>query len=167
MNINPVFHQVYSIDRRLAIKLKSFAAIIHFSDTYLLQIIKKLLKRKIRFGYKCKRNWYIFLPSKTIVNTVNNASTTTNNNYSIERQINLPNGQVIDINWQKVVEQVPPLVAKALIDFKFNFLTRGNELTMVGWDTQQLSSTLSPKNLTPFVPLSQGSFKATTEYKYG
>lgn len=158
INLNPVFHKVFSIDRRLAIKLKSFADLIYISSAYLLKIIKRLIKKKIKFAYKWKRNWYVFLP-KTFTNTLHHPL--------VEKGINLPNGQVIDINWQRVIEEAPPIVKQALTDFKFNFLTRDGELTIVGTTVEVVSSTLSPKNSTQFIPLSLGTFRATTEYTYG
>lgn len=137
-------HRIYRIDNQPVIKLKDFAKKSNYSDKYLLKIIKRLAKKKIRIAYKWKRNWYIFISGTLPANS----SSTSMPSKSVE----LPNGEVIDLDWQEVVKELPPPVAKELVNLP---------------PIEPGSSTLTLKTGTYFIPLSMGKFAATTEYKYG
>lgn len=153
---------VFVVNGRLAIKLNVLAKLLHYSDIYLLQLIKKLVKQGIRIAFKWKRNWYIFLPSTPIKSIVQN----NNDNDSGDVAIT-PSGDSINTDWNAAVDELPPTVADALKRTNFNIVTVNNKLVILISSTELLSSTLSPKKVTQFIPLNLGLFPAMTDYKYG
>lgn len=155
---------VFVVNGRLAIKLSTFAKLLHYSDVYLLQLIKKLLIQKIRIGFKYKINWYIFLPKKPISSIIEDK----NKNFSGADSIaTTPSGNDINVDWGAAVEQLPPAVSAVLSNANFNAVTVNNRLVMPASSTSLLSSTLVPKNQSSFIPLNLGTFAATTDYRYG
>lgn len=148
---------VFVINGRLAIRLTTFAKLLHYSDVYLLRLIKKLLKQNIRIGFKYKRNWYIFLPKHPITSIgggKNKSSATTSS------------GKDIEVDWDAAAEALPPSVGSALGGANFNTVTVNEKLVMPTGG-ELVSSALVPKNLTAFTPLNLGVFPATTDYRYG
>ncbi|GAX44716.1 hypothetical protein NIES4075_57350 [Tolypothrix sp. NIES-4075] len=163
---------VFVVNGQLAIKLSTFAKLLHYSDVYLLQLIKKLLKLKIKIGFKYKRNWYIFLPKKSIKSIIEER----NKGFSNNNIATTPSGNNINVDWGAAIEKLPFAVNAALSRANFNTATANNKLviptltylTQQGFETSELlSSTLVPKNQTSFIPLNLGTFPATTDYKYG
>lgn len=138
---------VFVVNGRLAIKLSTFAKLLHYSDVYLLQLIKKLLKQKIRIGFKYKINWYIFLPKKPISSIIEDKNKSFSGADSIATT---PSGKDINVDWGAAVEQLPSAVSAALGNANFNAVTVNNRLVMPASSTSLLSSTLLPKNQSSF-----------------
>ncbi len=155
--------EIYVINGHLAIKLSDLAKITNFADTYLLKLFKRLLKKGIAIAYKWKRNWYILLPKTPIVKTKSS------NKSQSAPSITFPNGKTASIDWQEVIDNVPPPIQDFFSKSAFNLVFRQNKLFIPGSVslTAVGSSTLSPKNLDWFVPANLGQFRATTDYKYG
>ncbi|MBW4572674.1 MAG: hypothetical protein KME31_33290 [Tolypothrix carrinoi HA7290-LM1] len=154
---------IFVVNGRLAIKLSTFAKLLHYSDVYLLKLIKKLLKQKIRIGFKYKRNWYIFLPKKPISLIIGEK-----NKNPADNLATTSSGEDINVDWAAAVEEFPPAVSDALGNANFNTVIVNNKLVMpTSTTTSLVSSTLVPKNQTSFIPLNLGTFPATTDYKYG
>lgn len=156
---------VFVVNGRLAIKLSTFAKMLHYSDVYLLQLIKKLLKQKIRIGFKYKRNWYIFLPKKPISSIIQDRNKNIGGN--TDNIATTPSGNDINVDWGAAVNEFPPAVSAALSNTTFNPVTVNSKLAMPVQSIDLLSSALVPKNLTSFIPLNLGAFPATTDYRYG
>ncbi|MBD2609452.1 hypothetical protein H6G81_34425 [Scytonema hofmannii FACHB-248] len=160
---------VFVVNGRLAIKLITFARLLHYSNDYLLQMIKKLLKKGIRIGFKWKRNWYIFLPStsiKKIVQNKNGGGSSGSGNGDND-SATTPSGDSIETDWDTAIEELPPAIVDSLERTNFNVVTVNNRLVIPISSTQQLSSTLIPKRGLEFIPPNLGSFPATTDYRYG
>ncbi len=157
---------VFVVNGRLAIKLSTFAKLLHYSNDYLLQLIKKLFKQGIKIGFKWKKNWYIFLPTTPIKSIVQNSN---NDNNSEDNAIN-PSGNEINTDWSAAVEELPSDIRQALGKANFNAVVANGQLVMPVSATasmELLSSTLTPKRVTQFIPPNLGTFQATTNYKYG
>ncbi|NJL64897.1 MAG: hypothetical protein HC903_27705 [Methylacidiphilales bacterium] len=149
-------YQVFKFDNSLAIHLQAFAKFANYSDKYLLKLIKKLKKRKIKIGFKWKRNWYIFIPKKPI-------NTSSSNSANVEN-IQTPSGEKVVINWQEVVNTVP---FASTFTGSFNFFLQDGKLFVIIPAKDLVSLGLRSK--TPFSPilLPPNKFQATTEYTYG
>ncbi|GAX42445.1 hypothetical protein NIES4075_34460 [Tolypothrix sp. NIES-4075] len=154
------FSEVYFIDGKRAVKLTAFAKMINYSDKYFYDVVKNLFKKSIYIAYKWKRNYYVFLPPQT------KPKSTPNNSYQEIAQT--PSGDELNINWDKAIEEMPPIVAERIVSWKlhqnnllFNFKAEG--ATIIAFP----SSTLSPKTGDSFTPLSMGTFPNITEYTYG
>lgn len=155
---------VFVINGRLAIKLTTFAKLLNYSDVYLLQLIKKLQKQKIKIGFKYKRNWYIYLPKKPTTLIIQEK----NKNIAVESDIAItPSAKEINVNWAAAIELLPAGVRETLEKQTFSISTVNNQLVIPTSSVELLSSTLGPKNETSFIAPNLGSFPATTEYKYG
>jgi hypothetical protein len=153
---------VFVVNGRLAIKLATFAKLLHYSSDYLLQLIKRLLKKGIRIGFKWKRSWYIFLPSIPIKSIVQNKNKNDGGDAATT-----PSGDAINTDWGAAVNELPPAVGDDLERTNFNVVMVNNTLVISVSLTQGLSSTLIPKRGLEFIPANLGSFPATTDYKYG
>lgn len=155
---------VFVVNGRLAIRLQTFAKLLHYSDVYLLQLIKKLIKKDIYVGFKWKRNWYIFLPKKPI--TILKKYGTNEDETAVT-----PSGTTIDVDWTSAIGELPEAVNEALDDFAPNIITVDDRLVISVSTSLQtsdlLSSTLTPKKVHQFIPLNLGKFRSTKEYKYG
>ncbi|WP_017652140.1 hypothetical protein [Fortiea contorta] len=155
------FDEVYYINGRQSIKLTSFAKIVNYSDVYLLQVIKNLFKKSIYIAYKWKRNYYVFIPKKPLKSELDNFS-----DIPVET-IETPSGDNLDIDWQAAISYLPVSVANKLLEFQFNFLIQDKKIYLVSASRAALSSTLTPKKVSRFIPLNSANFPATTDYKYG
>ncbi|MFN6515701.1 MAG: hypothetical protein RMY29_014565 [Nostoc sp. CreGUA01] len=150
---------VFVVNGRLAIKLITFAKLLHYSEIYLLRLIKKLLKYGIKIAFKWKRNWYIFLPNSPIKSIIQNKN---------DRETAItPSGDSINTDWGAAVDEFPPAISDALERANFNVVTVNNKLVIVISSTNLVSSTLTPKKLTSFIPPNLGLFPAMTDYRYG
>lgn len=164
-------HDVFVVNKKICIKLITFAKIIHYSEVYLLQLIKKLSKKGIKIGFKWKRNWYIILPSspiKSIQNKVNNGNGKNNNN---KETAITPSGNKINVDWQAAIAELPPAFNEALSQNSIFSITviRGRLVVPVSSSPLSLpfSSTLIPNKGNWFVPQNLGTFPAIRRYKYG
>lgn len=157
---------VFVVNGRLAIKLTTFSKLLHYSEIYLLQLIKKLLKKGIKIAFKWKRNWYIFLPTSPIKSIVQNPNNNGSGNDSGDNAIT-PSGDSINTNWGAAIDELPPAVNTALGRTNFTITIVNNRLVIPTLSTELLSSTLTPKKVTQFVPTNLGLFPAMTDYKYG
>ena len=153
---------VFVVNGRLAIKLITFAKLLHYSNDYLLQLIKRLLKKGIRIGFKWKRNWYVFLPTSPIKSIIQNQ----NNNDESDDAIT-PSGDSINTDWGAAVNELPPSISDDLERTNFNVVVVSNRLVIPTSSTELLSSTLTSRRGTPFIPPNLGLFPAMTDYKYG
>jgi hypothetical protein len=153
---------VFVVNGRLAIKLITFAKLLHYSSDYLLQLIKKLLKKGIRIGFKWKRNWYIFLPTSPIKSIIQNQ----NNNDSADNATT-PSGDSINTDWGAAIDELPPSVFNDLERTNFSIVVVNDRLVIPTSSTDSLSSTLTPKRVSSFIPTNLGLFPAMTDYKYG
>jgi hypothetical protein len=153
---------VFVVNRRLAIKLITFAKLLHYSSDYLLQLIKKLLKKGIKIGFKWKRNWYIFLPTSPIKSIIQNQ----NNNDSADNATT-PSGDSINTDWGAAIDELPPSVFNDLERTNFSIVVVNDRLVIPTSSTDSLSSTLTPKRVSSFIPTNLGLFPAMTDYKYG
>ncbi|WGV23369.1 hypothetical protein [Halotia branconii] len=153
---------VFVVNGRLAIKLITFAKLLHYSDIYLLQLIKKLLKKGIKIAFKWKKNWYIFLPTTPIKSIIQNKSNSDGGEVAIT-----PSGNSINTNWDAAVNELPLAVNTALGRTNFTITVINNRLVIPTPSSVTLSSTLIPKNGTQFIPPNLGLFPAMTDYKYG
>jgi hypothetical protein len=164
---------VFVVNGRLAIKLNTFAKLLHYSNDYLLQLIKKLLKKGIRIGFKWKRNWYIFLPSTPIKLIVQNKNKNSGggsgggSSGDSDDSATTPSGNSINTNWDAAIDELPPDVADNLERTNFNVITVNNKLVIPTSSTLVLSSVLIPKRGLQFIPPNLGTFPATTDYRYG
>jgi hypothetical protein len=150
---------VFVVNGRLAIKLITFAKLLHYSSNYLLEVIKKLLKKGIRIAFKWKRNWYIFLPTSPINSIIQNQN-------SSDDAVT-PSGDSINTDWGAAIDELPPSVSDDLKRTRFNVVVANNRLVIPTSTTDLLSSTLTPKTVTSFIPPNLGLFPAMTDYKYG
>ncbi|BAT56379.1 hypothetical protein NOS3756_53840 [Nostoc sp. NIES-3756] len=158
---------VFVVNGRLAIKLITFAKLLHYSEVYLLQLIKKLLKKKIKIAFKWKRNWYIFLPTTPIKSIVQKQNNETSNNSDAGESAITPSGDSINTNWGDAIDELPPAVNTALGRTTFTITIVNDKLVIPTPSSVSLSSTLTPKNGTAFIPSNLGLFPAMTDYKYG
>lgn len=147
---------VFSVSGQICITVKTFCALFYLSEGQVL----RLIKRKLLFAFKWKGTWYIFLPKKPI--TVLPSGEVSDQS---DEEVELPNGRIMSLDWSEAIPELPENVSAAFSQNKFSFLSRQNTLYLITSHTQ--SSTLSPKIQTEMFPLSLGSFRATTEYKYG
>lgn len=157
---------VFVVNRRLAIKLNTFSKLLHYSDIYLLQLIKKLFNQGIKIGFKWKRSWYIFLPTTPIKTIFHNRNKAETSNESNDIAIT-PSGNRINTDWKSAIEQFPPSVNAALERLVLSVITVNNHLVIPVSSTELLSSTLNPKKVTQFIPRNLGLFPAIKAYKYG
>lgn len=157
---------VFIINGRLAIKLITFAKLLHYSSNYLLELIKKLLKKGIRIGFKWKRNWYIFLPSSPIKSIIQNKNNNGDSDSGSD-SATTPSGDSINTDWGAAIEELPPGVSDDLERTIFTVVVVNNRLVIPSLTTELLSSTLTPKTVTQFIPPNLGLFPAMTDYKYG
>lgn len=162
-------HDVFVVNKTICVKLITFAKIIHYSEIYLLQLIKKLSKKGIKIGFKWKRNWYIILPSspiKFIQNKADNGNGKNNKKTAIT-----PSGNKINVNWQAAVAELPPAFNEALSQNSIFSITviRGRLVIPVPSPFLSLpsSSTLIPNKGNWFIPQNLGTFPAIKRYKYG
>ncbi|QSJ18745.1 hypothetical protein JYQ62_08290 [Nostoc sp. UHCC 0702] len=153
------FSIVYEINGKQAIKLTDFARIVNYSNTYLLEVINNLFKKRIYIAYKWKRNYYIFLPKKP--------RTQPDGSKTIPLDtVETPSGDEITIDWEAALNYLPQAVNR-IFTLQNNFIVWRETLYIVSPSRAVLSSTLVPKNAFGFVPLNLGNFPATTDYKYG
>lgn len=154
---------VFVINGRLAIKLSTFAKLLHYSSNYLLNLIVKLLRKGIRIAFKWSRNWYIFLPSIPFKTIIQNSNNSQNNEAATT-----PSGDSITTDWEAAIEELPPSLTENLERTSFNIVVVNNRLVIpVSSSVELVSSALSSKTLIDFIPTNLGLFPATTEYKYG
>ncbi|BAZ69145.1 hypothetical protein NIES4106_39160 [Fischerella sp. NIES-4106] len=159
---------VFVVNGRLAIKLTTFAKLLHYSDVYILQLIKKLLKKGIKIAFKWKINWYIFLPTIPIKSIIQNQNDSNDGSAGVGDEIAItPSGDSINTDWAAAVNELPPDVNAALGRTTFTITIVNNRLVIVVSSSELLSSTLTPKTGSPFIPPNLGLFPATTDYKYG
>jgi hypothetical protein len=164
------FDAVFTVNGRLAIKLQTFAKLLHYSDVYLLQLIKKLAKQGIKIGFKWKRNWYIFLPKTPINRLIQNKNNSNNSNGTGGdggSSATTPSGNTISDDWDNAIKKLPSSVVDSLEKTSFSISTINSQLLIPTGFVDLLSSTVDPKKVTLQFPLSQADFKATTDYKYG
>ncbi|MEH2448942.1 MAG: hypothetical protein V7K18_25100 [Nostoc sp.] len=157
---------VFVVNGRLAIKLTTFAKLLHYSATYLLEVIKKLAKYNIRLGFKWRKNWYIFLPTHPITSTNQNQEEKDENSTKEEEALT-PSGDSINADWDAAIDKLPAAIGEALERASFNITTINKQLVVIVSSVELLSLTLSPKKVTQYVPPNLGLFPAMTDYKYG
>lgn len=169
MNNALEFDAVFMVNGRIAVKLQTFAKLLHYSDVYLLQLIKKLAKQGIKIGFKWKRNWYIFLPKTPINKLINNKNNPNNsgNSDSSGGNATTPSGNTVNEDWSNAIEKLPGGITESLAKTNFTISTINNQLVIATGFVDLLSSSVDPKKVTLQFPLSQQSFKSTNEYKYG
>ncbi|MBW4571598.1 MAG: hypothetical protein KME31_27350 [Tolypothrix carrinoi HA7290-LM1] len=155
------FDEVYYINERKAVQLTTFAKLVNYSNVYLLQVIKKLFRKKIYIAYKWKRNYYVFIPEKPLKNQINSSK-----GIPIET-VETASGDELSVDWQAALNYLPTSVVESVLNFNFSFVVRDGTLYIASSSYAQLSSTLTPKNDFQFVPLNLGKFAATTDYRYG
>ncbi|MBW4642926.1 MAG: hypothetical protein KME23_08010 [Goleter apudmare HA4340-LM2] len=153
---------VFVVNGRLAIKLITFAKLLYYSEIYLLKLIKRLLKKGIKIGFKWKRNWYIFLPTTPITNTQNRDNTSSSSESAVT-----PSTNQINTNWDAALEQMPADVNAALKRTNFTVTIIRKKLVIPVPSSVRNSLTLIPKNPDQFIPPNLATFPATTDYKYG
>jgi hypothetical protein len=158
---------VFVVNGRLVIRLITFAKLLHYSEIYLLQLIKKLLKKGIKIAFKWKRNWYIILPTTPIKSIVQNKNNNSRDSADTVENAVTPSGDSINTDWGAAIDELPPAVNTALGRTNFTVTIVNDRLVIPTPLTQLLSSTLTPKNGTQFVPSNLGLFPAMTDYKYG
>lgn len=171
---------VFVINGRLAIKLSTFAKMLNYSDTYLLKLIKKLLKLGIKIAFKWRKNWYIFLPKNKQINSINQIKNFNNNNSVSSGDIATnPSGSEINTDWNMAVNELPPDLSSNLERTIFTITSVNGRLVIPtrsvsiqrysfqGASSGVYSSALIPKNPISFVPSNLGQFRAMTDYKYG
>lgn len=151
-------HPVYNINGKQAIKLKSFAQITNYSDTYLSKIIRNLKQKGINISTKWKRNEYIFLPKKPKQN--GDVSKSIPLDY-----VELPSGDFATIDWEAAFSFLN--LDKEIFILQNSFILFDNTVYIGVNLYARNSSTLSPKNPFLFVSPKSASFRATTDYKYG
>lgn len=161
------FNEVFSVNNRLAVKLTTLAKLLKYSDVYLLQLVKRLLKRGIKIGFKWQRNWYIFLPTVPVSQLLDRKKQDKNsgsNDIAIT-----PSGDSTNINdnWQQAIDELPSGVTEQIQKTNFNVVTIRNQLYVPTFATEVLSSGLGAKNLPQLVLLNQGFFPSIKEYIYG
>jgi hypothetical protein len=161
------FNKVFSVNNRLAVKLTTLAKLLKYSDVYLLRLVKRLLKRGIKIGFKWRKNWYIFLPTVPINKLIDRKKQKKNNN-SDDIAVT-PSGHGIDINsnWLQAVDQLPISVSEQIQKSNFNVVLIRDQLYVLTLSSESGSLGLSSKNLTQPVLLNQGSFPSIKEYRYG
>ncbi|MBD2197943.1 MULTISPECIES: hypothetical protein [Calothrix] len=158
---------VFVVNGRLAVKLITFARLIHYSEKYLLQLIKKLLKKRIKIAFKWKRNWYIFLPSTSIKSIIQNRDNTITDSGNDGDSAITPSGNSINTDWSAAIDELPPAVNTVLERTSFSTTVVNNRLVIPTPSSELLSLTLTPKTVTQFIPPNLGMFPAMTDYKYG
>lgn len=157
---------VFVVNGRLAIKLTTFAKLLHYSSNYLLELIKKLLKKGIRIGFKWRRNWYIFLPTFPIKAIIQNRNNNSNNGDGGDAATT-PSGDSINTDWGAAIDELPPSISDDLERTNFTVVVINNRLVLPTSSTVLLSSGLMPKTVNQFIPPNLGPFRAMTDYKYG
>ncbi|MBD2416064.1 hypothetical protein H6G80_03155 [Nostoc sp. FACHB-87] len=170
MNKALEFDAVFMVNGRMAIKLQTFAKLLHYSDVYLLQLVKKIAKKGVKVGFKWRRNWYIFLPRTPINKLINNKNNSNNNNSNSSDGSNgatMPSGNTINDDWEDAINEFPSGITDSLARTSFTISTINNQLVIATGFIDLLSSAVDPKKVTLQFPLSQQDFKATTDYKYG
>ncbi|MBD2412210.1 hypothetical protein FACHB389_35920 [Nostoc calcicola FACHB-389] len=153
------FNIVYEVNGKQAIKLSSFAKIVNYSDTYLLEVIKNLFKKSIYIAYKWKRNYYVFLPQKPRIQSDGSKTIPLDT-------VETPSGDELTIDWEAALNYLPSATDR-IFTLQNNFIVWRETLYIVSSSHAAHSSTLVPKNAFEFVPLNLGKFPATTDYKYG
>ncbi|MBN3924006.1 hypothetical protein [Nostoc sp. NMS4] len=157
---------VFVVNGRLAIKLVTFAKLLHYSSIYLLRLVKALIKKGIKIGFKWRKEWYIFLPSIPLKSIIQNANGNKNNDGGNEATT--PSGDSINTDWESAIEELPPGITDNLERTNFNIVIVDNRLVVpISSSTELVSSSLNSKKLIDFTPSNLGSFPATTDYKYG
>ncbi len=164
------FFEIFVIDNRRAVLVQAYARLINYSPGYLIEMIKRLRRKRIYIGVKWRKYWYIFLPP---IQPISSTSSTSNSNN--ENLTELPNGQQIDVdkNWEKATEQIPELSPK---DSEGGYgasrrppmtVSRNGTLGIVVRASLTMSSTLTPKMGTEIVGVQNATYRATTRYSYG
>ncbi len=151
-------HPIYNINGKQAVKLKSFAQITNYSDTYLSKTIRNLKQKGINISTKWKRNEYIFLPKNPIQEG--------NGLLSIPLDyVETPNGDTLIIDWEAAFNflNLDKRIFTLITSFIILDGTPYIGATLYAFN----SSTLSPKNPFPYVQPQLRKFPATTDYKYG
>ncbi|MBD2489435.1 hypothetical protein [Aulosira sp. FACHB-615] len=161
------FDSVFMINGRLAIKLQTLAKLLKYSDVYLLQLVKSLAKKGIKIGFKWKRNWYIFLPKTPINKLIQNKNNVNINGGDSRGSATTPSGNIINDDWNNAIDELPSGITDTLQKTNFSISTINNQLVISTGFINLLSSTVDPKKVSLQFPLSQASFKSTTDYKYG
>lgn len=152
------------IDNRRAVRVEAYAQLLHYSSKYLIELIQKLRRKKIYIGIKWRKYWYIFLPDYAKLKSPSGKTNPTE----------LPGGQQIDVDqeWREAIEELPQLdpLPKPDTDDKdrepppppLNYtINEDGGLGVI------VSSTLTPKTVTPIVGVQNATYRATTEYSYG
>jgi hypothetical protein len=165
------FFEIFVIDNRRAVLVQAYARLINYSPGYLIELIKRLRKKRIYIGVKWRKYWYIFLPPIQPIPSTSNTSNSKNKN---ENLTELPNGQQIDVNenWEKAREEIPELSPKEDGGGYSNrrppmTISRNGTLGIVVRSSLNMSSGLTPKTGTEIVGVQNATYRATTEYSYG
>lgn len=152
--------KVYSISGHSAVTLTTFARLVNYSVSRILQ----LLKRKKLPHYKWKRAHYIFVSTKHV--PLNNSR------YPTPEIIQLPSGRTTEINLEKLSREIPEYIFETaylngipLYNVTGTFYVEIPLFSLLSSD--QTSSPLSPKNDTSILPLSLVQYPGVISYKYG
>jgi hypothetical protein len=131
------FDLVYYINERKAVKLTTFAKLINYSDTYLLKIIKNIFRKKIYIAYKWKRNYYVFIPEKTIKTQLNSPQ-----GIPIET-VETTSGDTLDVDWQAALNYLPGYVIESILNLQYTVVLRDGTLYIASSSYALVSSTWS------------------------
>lgn len=158
------FDDVFVVNGRLAIKLITLAKLLNYSDVYLLQLVKKLVKQGIRIGFKYKRFWYIFLPTVPVSTLFRDKDDDSGDGEAATT----PSGDSINVDWQAAINELPPAVNNRMQKTNFNIVNVNGKLYVPTPSSPlTISLGLMSKKVTQFAPLNQGFFPSIKEYKYG
>ncbi|WP_353930890.1 hypothetical protein WJM97_21940 [Okeanomitos corallinicola TIOX110] len=158
--------KIYVIDGKFAIELKAFAKIINYSPTALLDIVRRLLSKRIRIGIKWKKKWYILLPDmRRFLQLLDGKEVP-------DQIITTPSNHDIDLekNWVEVVKRYPALLPKRdneeLARPRYN-LPPVSPNPATGQLFMVQSSTLNSKTDLLITNVKNNNYRATTAYSYG